>query len=69
MRKRTQKDKKKPGDEGHITRGRYCKIYQTPPVQVRWCGRVVRMQNQRMLKRIVRATMEGRKKIGRRRKR
>jgi len=44
-------------------------IKPPPPVQVRWCGRVVRMQNQRMLKRIVRATMEGRKKIGRRRKR
>lgn len=44
------------------------KFIKSPPAPVRWCGRVVRTQNQRMLKQIARATMKGTRKTGRRRK-
>jgi len=55
--------KKKQQERGHITRGRYCKIYKIPPTNVVWsCRKNVR---QRIPKTIATATMEGGSNSGR----
>jgi hypothetical protein len=41
--RRMLENKNKQGDKGHITRGRYCKIYKSPPTKM--YGHIERMQN------------------------
>jgi hypothetical protein len=60
-RRRTLEDNNRR-DEGHITRGRYCKIYKIPQSEMVWsCGKNAKPTN---AKKIAVARMEGAKKRG-----
>lgn len=45
-RRRLENKKKKQGDKGHITRGRYCKIYKIFPTKIVWlCGKTAKAES------------------------